>query len=264
MQDSRFGILKAETIFIAAALRILPELSVFCRSNPLISSNRFSFKGTLDLSIGFESLPPSHRICKKFWNASSRRVCPKMADSDFNRAFQSSVLIRNQTSKQPRSGSPVLERLMSMTFHRRRAVRYRNSLKRPAMRKTMGRGFKGLASKRGISVEYDARLFIAIGCGRLGAAEVNRVLVARNDGVDRRMLPRSQTFEAKLLFVIRESGRDVRSEELRRNLTDHEPSLVQIMPGQSLSCTSRKRILRTGDVAESIETFFNERLALLV
>jgi hypothetical protein len=79
-----------------------------------------------------------------------------------------------------------------------------------------------------VGVEQFVWIFIGIGCGRLGAAEMNRALVAINDGVDRRMLPRAQTFEAKLVLVIGESGRNVHSEELRRDLTDHEPSLVQI------------------------------------
>ena len=35
--------------------------------------------------------------------------------------------------------------------------------------------------------------------------EVDRVLIAPNDGVDRRILPRTQTFEAKRVFVIEAS-----------------------------------------------------------
>jgi hypothetical protein len=70
-----------------------------------------------------------------------------------------------------------------------------------------------------------------IGRGRLGAAEMNRVLVARNDGIDRRILPHALTLEAQLVFVIGESGRNVRSEEQRRDLTDHEPSPGQIRAG---------------------------------
>jgi hypothetical protein len=79
-----------------------------------------------------------------------------------------------------------------------------------------------------VGVEQFVRIFIGIGSGRLGAAEMNRVLVARNDGVDWRILPRAQTFEAELVFVIGEGGRNVRGEELRRDLTDHELSLVQM------------------------------------
>ena len=38
---------------------------------------------------------------------------------------------------------------------------------------------------------------------------VNRLLVARHDGVNRRVLPRAQTLEAKLSFVIRKGARKV-------------------------------------------------------
>lgn len=62
--------------------------------------------------------------------------------------------------------------------------------------------------------------------GGVGTAEVNRLLVARNDGVNRRILPRAQTLEAKLSFVIGKGGRDVQGEELRRDLTNHEASLL--------------------------------------
>ena len=55
---------------------------------------------------------------------------------------------------------------------------------------------------------------------------MNRVLVARNDGIDWRILPRAQTFEAKLVLVIGESGGNVRGEKLRRDLADPESSLV--------------------------------------
>jgi hypothetical protein len=57
--------------------------------------------------------------------------------------------------------------------------------------------------------------------GGLGAAEVNRVLVARNNGLGLRILPRARHSKLSFFLVIRESGRDVRGEELRRNLTDH-------------------------------------------
>jgi hypothetical protein len=56
-------------------------------------------------------------------------------------------------------------------------------------------------------------------------AEVNRVLVARYDCVDRRILPRPQALEAKLAFVIRERAGNVIGEELGRDLTDHGPSV---------------------------------------
>ena len=69
---------------------------------------------------------------------------------------------------------------------------------------------------------------------------MDRVRVARNDGVDWRVLPRAQTLEAELFFVISESGGNVRGEELRRDLTDHKPSLVQkkaiIRQNQDIVC----------------------------
>ena len=72
-----------------------------------------------------------------------------------------------------------------------------------------------------VRVEQFIRIFVRIGCGRLGAAEVNRVLVPRHDGVHRRILPRPQTLEAKLVFVVGERSGNVRGEELRCDLTDH-------------------------------------------
>ena len=61
-----------------------------------------------------------------------------------------------------------------------------------------------------ICIEQFLRIFVRIGCGRLGAAKVNRVLIARYDGVNRRILPRSQTLEAKLVLVIGERARECR------------------------------------------------------
>jgi hypothetical protein len=55
-----------------------------------------------------------------------------------------------------------------------------------------------------IGVEQFVPVFIRVGCGRLSAAEVNRLLVAGHDRIDRRILPRPQTFEAKPVFVIGE------------------------------------------------------------
>ncbi len=66
---------------------------------------------------------------------------------------------------------------------------------------------------------------------------MNQLLVARHDGVDRRILPRPQTFETKLACVIGERCGNVHSrapvstgdgEEHRRNLTEHGPSLPQM------------------------------------
>ena len=66
-----------------------------------------------------------------------------------------------------------------------------------------------------VRVEQFVPVFARIGCGRLGAAEVNRLLVACHDGIDWRILPRPQTFEAKLACVIGERTRNVYSEEQR-------------------------------------------------
>ena len=66
---------------------------------------------------------------------------------------------------------------------------------------------------------------------RLGAAEVNHLLVARHNGIDRRILSRPQTFEAKVVFVIGKRTRNVDGEEQRRNLKDHVTSLQQIFGG---------------------------------
>src|SRR5437899_7238586 len=82
-----------------------------------------------------------------------------------------------------------------------------------------------------VRVEQFVPVFVRIGCGRLGAAEVNRLLVASHDGIDRRILPRPQTFEAKLVFVIGERSGNVYGEEQRRNLTDHLPSLLHTPAG---------------------------------
>ena len=73
-----------------------------------------------------------------------------------------------------------------------------------------------------IGVEQFVGIFIGIGYGRLGTAEMNRVLVARNNGVDWRILPRAHAFEAELVFVIGKSGGNVRGEELGRDLADHQ------------------------------------------
>jgi hypothetical protein len=51
-------------------------------------------------------------------------------------------------------------------------------------------------------------------------------MVARNDGVNRRVLPRAQTREAKLSFVIGKGAGNVHGEEQRRDLTNHGASLL--------------------------------------
>jgi hypothetical protein len=79
-----------------------------------------------------------------------------------------------------------------------------------------------------VCVEQFVRVFVRIGCGRLGAAEMNHLLVARHDGIDRRILPRPQTCEAKLACVIGERCGNVHGEEHGCNLADHGPSLLQM------------------------------------
>src|SRR5271169_3393808 len=44
-----------------------------------------------------------------------------------------------------------------------------------------------------VRVEQFVRILVGIGCGKFGTSEVNRLLVARNDGVNRWVLPRAQT-----------------------------------------------------------------------
>src|SRR5260370_658073 len=82
-----------------------------------------------------------------------------------------------------------------------------------------------------VRVEQFVRVFVRIGGGRLGATEMNHLLVARHDGVDRRILPRHQTCEAKLACVIGERCGNVHGEEYGRNLTEHVPSLPQMAGG---------------------------------
>lgn len=62
-----------------------------------------------------------------------------------------------------------------------------------------------------VRVEQFVRVFVRIGFGWGGAAEMNHLLVARHDGVDRRILPRPQTFEAKLGSVVGERSGNVHS-----------------------------------------------------
>ena len=86
-----------------------------------------------------------------------------------------------------------------------------------------------------VGVEQFVRVFVRIGCGRLGGAEMNRLLVARHDGVDRRIQPRPPACEAKFAGVIGERCGNVHGEEYRRNLTEHVPSLPQIAGGAALT-----------------------------
>src|SRR5882762_4398420 len=90
-----------------------------------------------------------------------------------------------------------------------------------------------------VRVEQFVRVFVRIGGGRGGAAEMNHLLVARHDGVDRRILPRAQTCEAKLAGVIGERCGNVHGEEDRRNLTEHGPSLPQMARASPLTSLAR-------------------------
>src|SRR5258708_39964053 len=75
---------------------------------------------------------------------------------------------------------------------------------------------------------------------------MNHLLVARHDGVDRRILPRPQTFETKLACVIGERCGNVHGEEHRRNLTDHGPSLPQMAWGAPLAGIARASFRAAG------------------
>jgi len=77
-----------------------------------------------------------------------------------------------------------------------------------------------------VGVKQFFRIFVGVGCGGSSTAEMNRMLVALNDGINRRVLPRAQTLEAKLVLVIGESSGNVPGEEHGRNLTDHGRSLL--------------------------------------
>src|SRR5438477_214402 len=101
-----------------------------------------------------------------------------------------------------------------------------------------------------VRVEQFVPVFFRIGSGRLGAAEVNYLLVARHDGIDRRILPRPQTFEAKLVFVIGERSGNVYGEEQRYNLTDHVPSLRRIPAGADARVSPAPLFLRQSGIFE--------------
>ena len=72
-----------------------------------------------------------------------------------------------------------------------------------------------------VGVEELVGVFVWAWRRRFGAAEVDSVLIARHDGVDRWILPGAETFEAKRVPVVGEGRRHVRGEELGRDLADH-------------------------------------------
>src|SRR5438309_7444574 len=69
-------------------------------------------------------------------------------------------------------------------------------------------------------------------------------------GIDRRILPLPQTFEAKLVFVIGERSGNVYGEEQRYNLTDHVPSLLQIPAGADARVSPAPLFLRQNGIFE--------------
>ena len=72
-----------------------------------------------------------------------------------------------------------------------------------------------------LRVEEFVGVLVRIGRRRFGAAKVNPVLIPRDDSVDRWVPPGTQTIEAKFVHVVRERPRQVRREELGRDLADH-------------------------------------------
>src|SRR5262249_3810061 len=81
-----------------------------------------------------------------------------------------------------------------------------------------------------VRVEQFFAVLIRISRGRLGAAKVDRLVIASHDGIDGRVLSRSETFKSKLVLVISERGGNVRGEEQRGNLADHMPTLLHSRP----------------------------------
>src|SRR6266853_3492666 len=99
-----------------------------------------------------------------------------------------------------------------------------------------------------VGVEQFVRVFVRIGGGRLGATEMNHLLVARHDGVDRRILPRPQACEAKLACVIGERCGNVHGEEYGRDLTEHGESLPQMA---ELPCGDCASLISSGGVSRA-------------
>src|SRR5712671_448846 len=102
-----------------------------------------------------------------------------------------------------------------------------------------------------VRIEQFVRIFVGVGCWGVGTAEVNRLLVARNDGVKRRVLPRAQTLEGKLSLVIDKGAGDVHGEEHRHDLTNHGASLLPKDAGadrrSAAVFTSQSRERRSGN-----------------
>jgi hypothetical protein len=86
-----------------------------------------------------------------------------------------------------------------------------------------------------VCVQQFVRVFVRIGRGRLGVAEVNRVLVARGDSAGRRILPCPLTLEAELIFVIGERAENIGRKELMRS--DRSWSKCNADPSRPCSST---------------------------
>ena len=76
-----------------------------------------------------------------------------------------------------------------------------------------------------IGVEKFVIIFGGIVLRWLGTAEVDGVLISRNDGIEGRILPRAQTLEPKLGFVVSKSARNIEGEELGGDQPNHRESL---------------------------------------
>src|SRR5215472_3212343 len=72
-----------------------------------------------------------------------------------------------------------------------------------------------------VRVQQLIRVFVRISRRRVGTAEVDRVLIARNDSVNRWVLPCTQTFETKFRFEIGNGAGYVQGEEYGRDLSNH-------------------------------------------
>ena len=87
-----------------------------------------------------------------------------------------------------------------------------------------------------VCVQQLVRILVRIGCGRRGAAEMNCVVVARHDGVDGWILPRPQTLEAELFFVVGKRAGNVGSEEQGYDLPNHGHSVRQRLRDDRRRC----------------------------
>ena len=115
-----------------------------------------------------------------------------------------------------------------------------------------------------VRVEQFLLVFVRIGCGRQGAPEVNRLLVARHDCINRRVLPRPHTLGAELVSVVGKRSWNVNGEELRCNLADHVPSLLRIPAGRSTNRQGRCLERRTGMRAHGTARLCRARRCLLM